>query len=137
MGNFSDVVYYSLLAAYGRMLSNPVTILFMSHVKTAHQSALNITKYKGFSFFSHGRSGKATEEAQLLQFLNLDKICWPPIKVNIFPKNEHLRENSEALKLTFEGSDENKRLKRNSLSESQDKIKNFDSFKSSNYIHKY
>lgn len=39
MGNFSDVVYYSLLAAYGRMISNPVTILFMSHVKTAHQSA--------------------------------------------------------------------------------------------------
>lgn len=101
MGNLSDVVYYSLLAAYGRMISNPVAILFISHKKSPcwPKCSAEKTKYKGFSCFSHGRSGKATEEAQLLQFLNLDKICWPPIKVNIFPKNGPLRENCKALKL--------------------------------------
>lgn len=44
MGNFSDVVYYSLQAAYGRMISNPVAILFISHVKTALDQSAQLKK---------------------------------------------------------------------------------------------
>lgn len=105
LGNISYVVYYSLLAAYRRMISSPSTLvatLFTSHVETApvDQSAqLKIANIRSL-VTSHMEDLKQWLRMSP-QVLNLGQSC--STIVNLFAVNGALMEKHKGSKINLWG----------------------------------